>query len=407
MLTIDTDGNVSGHIPLLKAKNVGAVGRYYAPQAYKRITKSEALKIAAAGLKLFTVFEDHGNPPLDGDAGTSDGQMALNQAQAIGQPKGSAIYFALEHLPNGYTRADIPGIKNYIQQVRAVIGGEYKIGAYSNGDTLDALLQSNLIDYAWLSASRGFEGSQSFYERGNWVLAQATPLDIDWDGIKVDLNEAKNDFGQFELSTADLLVAKETTFRDVTDDLLGARSAVSGLGFFELSNIVWPLNNLAFLSRELSPSSSQRQIVTALASKILSSPEVLQYAKNIGTAIVDGPANHCAATLSALLVFVGIFPKGGGTGSGDLEPEVVKLDFDLQHRRGWTKISLGQKIQVGDVGVVMAGAGVHHIYLIVDPTNQSVPVIADNQLSGVHPRPIAGDATQNFSPTSYFLRAPA
>jgi hypothetical protein len=40
----------------------------------------------------------------------------------------------------------------------------------------------------------------------------------------------------------------------------------------------------------------------------------------IKTSLLDGPANHCAATLSALLVFVGIYPNEGGTGSGDLEP---------------------------------------------------------------------------------------
>lgn len=56
-----------------------------------------------------------------------------------------------------------------------------------------------------------------------------------------------------------------------------------------------------------------------LAALILNRPEVLNYARNIATAIVNGPKNHCAATLSARLVFVGIFPKGGGTGSGDLE----------------------------------------------------------------------------------------
>ena len=56
---------------------------------------------------------------------------------------------------------------------------------------------------------------------------------------------------------------------------------------------------------------SQRQVIQNLAALILNRPEVLNYARNIATAIVDGPKNHCAATLSALLVFVGIFPKGG------------------------------------------------------------------------------------------------
>lgn len=166
----------------------------------------------------------------------------------------------------------------------------------------------------------------------------------------------------------------------------------------ELSNIISLSTNAA--------GSSPRQLTTALAAKIQGAPEVLQYAKNIGTAIVDGPHNHCAATLSALLVFVGIYPVGLGTGSGDLEPQVTKLAFDLEQRRHWTRIALGEPIIPGDVGVVLASADVHHIYLVVDATNQKIPIIADNQLDGIHARPLAGDPAKNFSPTNYLLRAP-
>jgi hypothetical protein len=57
-------------------------------------------------------FENNGDPTLDGDASTSDAQLALQQAEAIGQPLNSAIYFVLEHLPNGYTSQDVPGVIN-------------------------------------------------------------------------------------------------------------------------------------------------------------------------------------------------------------------------------------------------------------------------------------------------------
>jgi hypothetical protein len=152
---------------------------------------------------------------------------------------------------------------------------------------------------------------------------------------------------------------------------------------------------------------SQRQSTAGLAVTLQASPDVLNYARNIATAIVSGPANHCAATLSSLLVFVGIYPNGGGTGTGDLEPWVPSLAWDLEKRRGWDRINVGQQVVPGDVGVVLVDADTHHIYIIVDATNQAVPVIADNQLAGIHPRPLAGDPAQNFSPTNYLLRAPA
>lgn len=151
---------------------------------------------------------------------------------------------------------------------------------------------------------------------------------------------------------------------------------------------------------------NQNELVDTLVSTLTSIPNVLLYAQNIATAVVNGPNNHCAATLSALLVFAGIYPNGGGTGTGDLEPWVPSLAFDLESRRGWQRINVGGAIVNGDVGVVLVSAGIHHIYLIVDASNQAQPSVADNQSSTIHPRAVAGDQNQGWSATSYFLRAP-
>jgi hypothetical protein len=151
---------------------------------------------------------------------------------------------------------------------------------------------------------------------------------------------------------------------------------------------------------------TQLDAVSQLVAWLRSDQDVLGYGQNIATAIVDGPANHCAATLSALLVFVGIYPNGGGTGSGDLEPWVPSLAFDLEKRRGWGRIDVGETIQTCDVGVVMLDSGIYHIYLVVDATNQTLPLIADNQSASLHTRAVAGDPARNWSPTSFLLRRP-
>ncbi|MBB5346187.1 hypothetical protein HDF10_004197 [Edaphobacter lichenicola] len=67
---------------------------------------------------------------------------------------------------------------------------------------------------------------------------------------------------------------------------------------------------------------------------------------------------------------------------------------------------LNTEIIAGDVGVVLAGK-IHHIYLIVDATDQLSPLIADNQEPRLHPRAVAGNVAKKWSPTSYFLRAPS
>jgi len=203
MAVIDTNSIVSGKIQTLKDRGVTAVGRYYTSlNSSKKLEKPEAQKISAANIKIFVVYEDHGDPELTEDKGRADATAALQQAQAIGQPEGSAIYFALEHLPNGYTHNHIPGIKLYVNGLKAVIGNKYKLGVYSDGVVCDALLSSGQCDFAWLSASMGFEGSKKFFESGRWVLAQKTPLDQDWNGLSIDINDAKPEFGAFSLPPA-------------------------------------------------------------------------------------------------------------------------------------------------------------------------------------------------------------
>jgi hypothetical protein len=150
----------------------------------------------------------------------------------------------------------------------------------------------------------------------------------------------------------------------------------------------------------------QSDLVSDLVQDLLASPPILTYARNIATSIVAGPANHCAATLSALLVFYGIYPNGGTTGTGDLQPWVPSLAYDLEARRGWTRIDVAAPIEPGDVGVVLVSASTHHIYLVLNTTDQANPLIADNQGPSFHQRPVVGDPASNYSPTSHFLRAP-
>ena len=197
MTVIDTNDDVSNHIPLLRNRGVTAIGRYYSSASWKRVTPREAQIIGSSGMSLFVVFENDGDPALDGNLGMTHAQIALQQAGAIGQPSGSAIYFAMEHLPNGYTTADIPGVKGYFNQIQSVIQNKFKLGVYSDGVICDALLSSGQCSFAWLSASTSFAGSRAFYDSGRWALAQKTPVDQNWNGLSVDINEAKPAFGAF------------------------------------------------------------------------------------------------------------------------------------------------------------------------------------------------------------------
>jgi Domain of unknown function (DUF1906) len=199
MTVIDTNTNCSAALETLRQHGVTAVGRYYRVRHPSwRLTKNEALKLSAAGIEIFTVYEDVGTGlVLTVDQGKADAQNALDQAATVGQPLGSAIYFAVEGLPHGYKKSDLPGIRKYFSGVQSVIGAKYQLGVYSDGVVCQALLDEGICKYTWLSASTSFEGSKDFYRSGRWNLFQQVPTDLDWDGLSVDTNEAKSDFGAF------------------------------------------------------------------------------------------------------------------------------------------------------------------------------------------------------------------
>jgi hypothetical protein len=201
MTVVDTDSNTADHIPFLRSKGVTAVGRYYSRKAWKRLTRPEAQALSEAGIEIFTVFEDSGNPELSAESGIHDAQIALQQATGVGQPQGSAVYFAMEHLPHGYNASHLPGIRNYYHGLKEVLDGKYSLGVYSDGVVCDALLSDGLCEYAWLSASTSFPGSRDFDRSGRWALAQRR-VDLKWSHLSIDTNDAKDDFGAFRLGVA-------------------------------------------------------------------------------------------------------------------------------------------------------------------------------------------------------------
>ncbi len=136
-------------------------------------------------------------------------------------------------------------------------------------------------------------------------------------------------------------------------------------------------------------------------------PTALAGAKQIAGIVVNRDPNNmhncCAATLSCLMDFSGMLVG--------LREEVVDLAPHIEHVRGWGRIAVDQPIRDGDIGVFVGGdaSHLHHIYLVLDATDQASPLIADNQGSGAHRRPVKGGAMQGVSnsasPTTYFLRA--
>lgn len=208
MYILDTNTSCLGKSALLKANGVTAVGRYYRKETYPeyKISKAEAQELSKAGISLFIVFEDYGRADklvLSEEQGIKDATSALQQAKDIGQPAGTAIYFAAEGLPDGYKSSDLPKVRSYFKGIKDKLAGKFAAGVYGDGVVCDTLQNEGLVQYTWLcAASTSFEGTCRSFGKVQWNLAQVPPLDIDWNGLSIDRNidnpkRSGGDFGAF------------------------------------------------------------------------------------------------------------------------------------------------------------------------------------------------------------------
>jgi hypothetical protein len=206
----------------LRAAGAKTVFRYYchlpASIPGKDLEPEEAKIILGAGLSLAVVFQHYNNCFLtfENRWGREDALRALEQAHAIGQPKGSAIYFGADG--DWPYESTLELVVAYFEDVAHVLEGSgYDLGIYSNGCLCNAIAERKLASYFWLSGSTAHTGTQAFYNQGRWSLYQNS-LDVrvgdGTAGVALDTSVAnaatKGYFGQF--------------------DAKGARSAAHALG---------------------------------------------------------------------------------------------------------------------------------------------------------------------------------
>jgi hypothetical protein len=185
---LDVQVDCSSKIDCLKGEGFEFVGRYYnTNNPSKNLKLTEAQALSAAGIAIVVVWEN-GFPTkasyFSNAKGISDAASALKMAsELIGQPEGSAIYFAVDY---DATAADVSGpISRYFQGVKGVFDAaekQYAIGVYGSGATCKSLLDAGLVTFTWLSQSTGFRGSKTFTAFNVKQGPEATICSMDADG---------------------------------------------------------------------------------------------------------------------------------------------------------------------------------------------------------------------------------
>ena len=131
-------------------------------------------------------------------SGYYDALTAYQQARAIGQPAGSAIYFAVDFNARGQL---LENVGEYFRGIAAGLaaasGGNatYAVGVYGSGVVCDAIKRASLARYSWLSNSFTWEGSTTY---DDWNIMQGAPSE----GLSFnqDSDEARSDYGAFRIA---------------------------------------------------------------------------------------------------------------------------------------------------------------------------------------------------------------
>jgi hypothetical protein len=199
---IDLATDTSDVLNELKGSRLEFVARYYRDpdSGWPPLSASEAQRLSALGVKIVAVWEWHSADPtrFSYAAGYGDAVAAYTQAKAVGQPPGSAIYFAVDH--NIPSRSMV-AIDEYFRGVNAGLtaasGGiaGYKIGVYGSGAVCDAVKRAGLAQYSWLSNSFAWAGSTTY---DDWNIRQGDRRsELSFNN---DSDEAREDYGAFQVA---------------------------------------------------------------------------------------------------------------------------------------------------------------------------------------------------------------
>ncbi len=197
-LGIDLAMDISNVVEELRGSQIDFVARYYREptSSLPALSSQEAQKLASLGLKIVAVWEQNSPDPenLSYSSGYKDAISAYEQANAIGQPTGSAIYFAID-----FNAHELGSAQEYFRGIAAGLtaasGGraKYKVGVYGSGAVCDAIKRAGLAQYSWLTKATSWDGSLDY---NNWNIKQGPALPFSFDN---DFDETRGDYGGFRL----------------------------------------------------------------------------------------------------------------------------------------------------------------------------------------------------------------
>ena len=180
------------------------IARYYSNNVHKNLLPLEAKAISAAGLDIVAIWEAAGNVygTFTSFNGQKEAKSAVFQAQRIGQPKGSAIYFAADF--DATSQQVENGITAYMGSVKPVMDAAgYKVGVYGSGLVCGSMKSASLAELAMLACAPGWRGTAGYKGADIQQGLPTTGLGIGLDPEHtVRPHEGFGDFGAWRLDAS-------------------------------------------------------------------------------------------------------------------------------------------------------------------------------------------------------------
>lgn len=192
----------------LKNNGITFIGRYYSSSDWKNLTPAEARLISSVGLWIVTVYQDANNYAdyFTYDRGVSDCGTAITRAQAVGQPYGTPIYFAVDfevHTDDPAMKqveAYFDGVQDRMRQFAAQNGGsKWELGVYGTYDAVEYI--ANWIqDVTYVWQTYAWSGGQIFGYYNLYQYRNDTTLSACPSAGTIDRDRSNGNGGGFKVS---------------------------------------------------------------------------------------------------------------------------------------------------------------------------------------------------------------
>ena len=187
----------AGGAQALAAAGYTTIGRYLTNSSVsgaldKRITSDEVSAIAGAQLRVWPIFEEGGDDLswFSRAQGALDARSAVDAARALGVPKQTAIYFAvdLDVTPDDITTSITPYFEGVAQGLSDT-GDTYKVGVYGSRLVCSRISGASLAHFSFVAGmSSGWGGNETEPLPGNWAFNQIQARQVTSAGQAFDID---------------------------------------------------------------------------------------------------------------------------------------------------------------------------------------------------------------------------